>query len=81
MNGQHPDSLRAVLDSVFAAPAYRWVERPDPLAAIRHAWAAFKHWLFLSQEAHPLGYRLLVYLLGALALSIVRTPPGVFSEP
>ena len=29
------DSLRVVLDSVFAAPAYRWVEPTDPFAALR----------------------------------------------
>ena len=29
------EALRAAIDSVFAAPAYRWVEQPDPLRLLR----------------------------------------------
>ncbi len=54
-----PDSLRAVLDSVFAGPAYRWVERPDPLSEVRRWFAVVTHWLQNLQEANPGAFRLL----------------------
>jgi hypothetical protein len=48
-----PDSLRATLDSVFADPAYRWVERPHPLA-FHHRWRkALISWLDGLQSLHP----------------------------
>jgi hypothetical protein len=61
-----PDSLRAVLDSVFAAPDYLWVERTPPLAFL--GVAGSRDWRGGSRtaEAHPLGFRL---LLGALVTS------------
>lgn len=53
--GQAPgaDSLRAVLDSVFAAPKYRWVERPHPFAFLTRWWRELSDWLGLVQERHP----------------------------
>ncbi len=71
MTLQHPDSLRAILDSVFARSDYKWVERPEPLATLRHAWAAFKHWFSNLDAAHPLGFRVVVYLLLAFVLALV----------
>jgi hypothetical protein len=68
---QHPDSLRTILDSVFARAEYQWVQRPEPLATLRHAWAAFKHWLGGLDDAHPLGFRVVIYLLLALVLALV----------
>jgi hypothetical protein len=64
------DSLRAVLDSVFAAPAYHWVERPSPLAFFRRWVAAVQQWLFDLKEAHPTWYRL---FLIAMVLVVVAT--------
>ena len=60
MSGISQDSLRLVLDSVFASPAYRWVERPDPFAAIRRWLGEFEHWLGTLRETHPIGFRLFV---------------------
>ena len=48
-----PDSLRATLDWVFADPAYRWVERPHPLAFLQRWWEALLSWLDGLQSLHP----------------------------
>jgi hypothetical protein len=71
MTPQHPDSLRAILDSVFAAPAYHWVERPEHFTWLRHAWAAFSNWLANLDTTHPVGFRIAVYLTGAIMLAVV----------
>ncbi len=65
---QRPDSLRAILDSVFRAPVYRWTERPDPFAILRRGWIEFLGWLAALRDAHPFGYQALLYLLLALVL-------------
>jgi uncharacterized protein DUF4129 len=62
------DSLRAVLDSVFAGPDYRWVERPGPLAFLADWLAGLQRWLLAVRETHPLGFRL---LLAALVILLV----------
>jgi hypothetical protein len=64
------DSLRAVLDSVFAAPAYQWVERPDVLAFLGRWIAAIKQWFFDLRQAHPTWFRV---LLIAMLLVVVGT--------
>lgn len=48
-----PDSLRAVLDTVFAAADYRWVERPDPLAFLRRWWWNLQEWLDRMRGEYP----------------------------
>jgi hypothetical protein len=63
-----PDSLRAILDSVFADPAYRWVERPEPLAVVRRWFGGLLDWLGELRDHNPLGYRL---VLGALVVVLV----------
>lgn len=63
------DSLRAVLDSVFAAPDYRWVEPVRPLAFLARAFEGLERWLLAYRESHPLGFRLL--LLGMVLLLIL----------
>ena len=68
---QHPDSLRSVLDSVFAAPAYRWVERRDPLAGVIHAWLAIKEWFNNLQDTQPVLYHIVTYLLVAGVLALI----------
>jgi hypothetical protein len=55
-----PDSLRAVLDSVFAAPVYDWVERPNPFATVTRWFDRLERWLQLLRESHPFGFRLLL---------------------
>lgn len=62
------DSLRSVLDSVFAAPAYRWVERPDPLAFLARWWEALRDWLDDVRATHPDLFQLLIW---ALVLALV----------
>jgi len=47
------DSLRAVLDSVFAAPAYQWVEPPMPFAFLGRWWRALEDWLAAFREGNP----------------------------
>ena len=44
---------------------------PEPLATLRHAWAAFKHWFSTLDDAHPLGFRVVVYVLLAFVLALV----------
>jgi hypothetical protein len=80
MTLQHPDSLRAILDSVFAAPAYHWVERPEQFTWLRHAWAAATHWLANLDTTHPVTFRIVVYLVGALMLAIVLHAGWRFSH-
>ena len=67
------DSLRAVLDSVFAAPEYRWVERPNPLAFLSRWWRLLGDWLAGIQDQHPDFFWLLFWALVAVfALILVH---------
>jgi len=67
------DSLRAVLDSVFAAPEYRWVERPNPLAFLNRWWRLLAEWLQRIQERHPEVFWVLFWgLVAVLALILVH---------
>lgn len=62
-------AFRAVLDSVFANPSYRWAEEPALLRMLREAWQALGDWLRGLRADNPLVFRLLVYgLLIALVL-------------
>ena len=61
-----PDSLRAILDSVFAGEAYRWVERPDPWAPVRRAWLSLLDWLARLERENPGAYKLLLWALVAI---------------
>jgi uncharacterized protein DUF4129 len=47
------DSLRAVLDSVFAGSAYQWVEPPRPFAFLGRWWRALEDWLTAFREGNP----------------------------
>jgi uncharacterized protein DUF4129 len=64
------DSLRAVLDSVFAAPEYHWVERRHPLAFVARWLEGLQRWLSALRDAHPLGFRL---LLAGLVIVLVAS--------
>ncbi len=67
------DSLRAVLDSVFTAPEYRWVDRPDPLAFLVRWWRLLAEWLQRVQERHPEVFWVLFWgLVAVLALILVH---------
>jgi hypothetical protein len=67
----NPDSLRATLDSVFAGPAYRWVERPRPFAWLRRWWDALMDGLRGLETGHPAVYWAIVGLLIAGLVAIV----------
>jgi hypothetical protein len=73
------DSLRAVLDSVFAAPAYRWEEHPNPLAFVGRWLTAAREWLEALRIAHPLMFRAVVAGLLVLALATLLHAAWVFA--
>ena len=81
---QAPDSLRTVLDSVFASSAYAWRPEDETGAAIVRYWRRLLEWLASLQEANPLLFRLLVAglvvvllaVLGHAAWLLVRTVRG-----
>jgi len=63
------DSLRVVLDSVFAGPAYDWVERPAVLGWLARGW----HWLVAIlqqfQDDNPALFQWFVF--GLIAVLVV----------
>ena len=65
------DSLRAVLDSVFAAPAYRWAERPDPWRWLREWVQRIVDWLLTLRVEHPTGYKLVLAAAGIVFVAIL----------
>lgn len=69
--GQTADSLRAVLDSVFAAPAYQWTERPHPLGFLDEWWRALGEWLGRLEGNHPEVFHLLFWLLNLVLVGIL----------
>jgi hypothetical protein len=72
------DILRAALDSVFAGPAYRWVERPDPLRLLREWFGRLSEWLAALREGNPLWYRGLIALLVLVLLAILAHAAWIF---
>lgn len=74
------DSLRAVLDSVFAAPEYRWVERPETYAVLRRWMRAAQQWLLDVQETHPALFKLLLAGLVLLVLAIFLHAAWIFLQ-
>jgi len=66
-----PDSLRSLLDSVFAGRAYEWVEHPHPLAFLIRWWYEFKRWLAGLEQTQPAVYWAMVWILTAILAAIV----------
>lgn len=67
------DSLRATLDSVFAAPAYRWEAREDPFGPLRRLWGAVGRWFDELQRSNPQAFRVMVWVLvGVLVLILAH---------
>lgn len=66
-----PDSLRAVLDSVFAGPAYVWDRPDDPLAVVRAWWGRVMEWFASLVELHPGAMRVMLYAAILALLTIV----------
>ncbi|HET8834769.1 MAG TPA: DUF4129 domain-containing protein [Gemmatimonadales bacterium] len=66
-------ALRAVLDRVFAAPAYRWAEEPPVLRLLREWWHRLTDWLEGLRLGNPFAFRLFVFaLLIVLALVLAH---------
>ena len=74
------DSLRAVLDSVFAAPEYRWVERPEAYAVLRRWVRAAQQWLLDVRETHPALFTLLLAGLVLLVIAIFLHAAWIFLQ-
>jgi hypothetical protein len=72
MQAPGPRELREALDSVFAAPAYRWAEEPDALRLLREWWHRLGDWLVGLRDANPAAFRLLVLAL-LLTLLLILT--------
>jgi hypothetical protein len=65
------DSIRSVLDSVFARPAYDWEETPSALAFLREWMAALREWLDRLNQNHPVAFYALALALTALLVVIL----------
>jgi Domain of unknown function (DUF4129) len=74
------DSLRAVLDSVFSAPAYRWVEQPSPLAVLREWWGRLADWIASTRILHPLLFQIFVFVLATILVAILVHAGYVFQQ-
>ncbi len=61
-------AFRAVLDSVFAAPEYRWAETPASRRLLHEWWARLVEWLTGLRADNPAVFRM---LLGALLLVLL----------
>jgi hypothetical protein len=74
------DSLRAVLDTVFAAPAYVWVDQPQPFQLLRTWWGRLADWLVTARTDHPLLFQILVLALAAVLIAILVHAGYVFQQ-
>lgn len=68
---QAADSLRSVLDSVFASSTYAWRPEDEAGAAIVRYWRRLLEWLASLQEASPLLFQLLVAGLAVVLVGIL----------
>jgi hypothetical protein len=72
VQGSVPDDRwRAVLDSVFARPAYRWETPLDPFAPFRKAWFWLVHLLQTLRTASPSLYWIVIGAVVALLATIL----------
>jgi hypothetical protein len=72
------DSLRAVLDTVFAGKDYVWRERPDPVSVVARWMEALQRWLFELKESHPQAFRWFMIAMLVLVLAIFAHAVWVF---
>ncbi len=75
---QAADSLRAVLDTVFAGRDYRWQVRTDPVSVFTRWMQALQRWLFGLHEAHPLAFRWFMIGLLVAVLAIFAHTAWIF---
>lgn len=68
--GAARDSLRAVLDSVFRDPAYRWAEREDFWAPVRRAWTWALDQVGELARSNPAALTVLQWVLITLLAAI-----------
>ena len=66
-----PTSFRSVLDTVFAAPAYRWAEEPGVLRYLRDWWRSLGEWLSSLSAGNPAVFRALIVLLLVVLLALL----------
>lgn len=66
-----PDSLRAVLRDVFAAPEYDWEARRSALAWMRELYLRLLGWFAGLEQTHPLTYYLLLAAMIVVLLAIL----------
>jgi hypothetical protein len=64
------DSLRRVLDSVFAGPSYQWIERRDFWAPVRRLWLNLLEWLAQLEGSSPGAFLVLRWALIAALVAI-----------
>lgn len=64
------DSLRSILDSVFAAPSYQWIERRDFWAPVRRLWVQLTDWLEHLEATSPGTFLILRWALIAVLVAI-----------
>jgi hypothetical protein len=69
-SGTPADSLRRVLDSVFAQPEYEWA-RPSPFAQLGKWWQALLDWLRGLETSQPALYWFLFYAMLAVLAAIL----------
>jgi hypothetical protein len=68
--GAAADSLRSVLDSVFAAPSYQWTEPRDFWAPVRRLWLQLLQWLEHLEGSSPGAFLALRWALIAVLVAI-----------
>jgi hypothetical protein len=68
--GLPADSLRQVLDSVFAQPSYRWA-LPSPFAILGKWWRALLEWLRGLEATQPWLYWFLFFAMLAVLAAIM----------
>lgn len=65
------DRYRAALDSVFAAPTYRWEAREDPFGPLRRLWTALLQTIDELQRDNPQAFKALVWVLVAVLVLVL----------
>jgi hypothetical protein len=67
-----------VLDTVFAGPAYAWVQQGRPLESLTTWWRRFSEWLSATRDTHPTLFQGLTLLLSAVLVGILAHAAYVF---
>jgi hypothetical protein len=66
-----PDSIRAVLDSVLAQPAYQWYQPRSPFAFVRDLWLALREWIGRLEQERPVAFMVLLTTATILLIAIL----------